>query len=227
MSASRSWPVDGDGASLRFRSPPLRFSRKIRVRPSGRFRLTNGAATARGLLKYTRQGFMSDRLTTRLPFLLRASVRRHRRAQGGSSTLQSIRPKRATRGPAAASTTASACHDEPSYWPLVVRVREARPVMTASYYPMAPQFLAVEMHRVRSARHSCQKLASPRLPYQLSGIRSSLDMRTGSMPKPTRRAKRVQTIDVRPIRWIEAGYARIPLTTFPWTFVSRRRMPSW
>jgi hypothetical protein len=24
-----------------------------------------------------------------------------------------------------------------------------------------------------------------------------------------------------------AGYARIPLTTFPWTFVRRRRMPPW
>ena len=28
-------------------------------------------------------------------------------------------------------------------------------------------------------------------------------------------------------RRIGAGYARIALTTFPWTFVRRRRMPSW
>jgi hypothetical protein len=26
---------------------------------------------------------------------------------------------------------------------------------------------------------------------------------------------------------VRAGYARIPLTTFPWTFVRRRRMPPW
>ena len=40
-----------------------------------------------------------------LSFLLRASVRRHRRAQGGSPMLRSIRPKRAV-SPALARTTA-------------------------------------------------------------------------------------------------------------------------
>ena len=33
--------------------------------------------------------------------------------------------------------------------------------------------------------------------------------------------------DVLPLRGIGAGYAMIPLMTLPWTFVSRRRMPSW
>ena len=53
-------------------------------------------------------------------------------------------------------------------------------------------------------------------------------MRTGSMTRPMRRANpRVQAKDVLPFRGIGTGYARIPLMTSPWTFVSRRRMPSW
>ena len=69
---------------------------------------------------------------------LRASVRRHRRAQRGSPMLRSIRPTRARRPfdasvdptearNARVSNTlgrCSACHDKPSYWPLKLRARE-------------------------------------------------------------------------------------------------------